>query len=340
MTRLLRFSSVPGLSSALAFSCVLALVAGCGGSTPEPQTQPSNGGADPVLEDEQPKGVAAASSPEVQQGIDAIQAEDYAHAKEVLKGAVAKAPDDPQAAFYLGVALAGLGENDEAMAQMRRALELKKDFTEASINYSALLLDSGHADEALAAAEAGLAHAPKDASLLQNKGLALFDLGRNEDAVPVLEQAVAAAEQDEGLRFTYAQALLASGATDRALEQLDKLAQSDTLEVLASVADQYGRAKAFDRCVTTLDKAIAKKEAGELYVRRGLCKHDDKDEAGAKSDFDKAIELDPKSPKGYYYLGQSLKALKDKKGAKKAFQKVIELDPDGKLGAAAKDAMK
>jgi tetratricopeptide (TPR) repeat protein len=238
------------------------------------------------------------------------------------------------------VALAGLGESDEAIAQMRRALELKPDFTEASINYSALLLDTGRVEEALGVVEAGLKHAPKDRSLLQNKGLALFDLGRNEEAAPVLEQAVSSAEDDEGLRFVYAQALLASGATDQALQQLDKLAGSETLEVLASVADQYGRAKAFDRCVTTLDKDIAKQQASELYVRRGLCKHDKEDEAGAKTDFEKAVEIEPGSAKGYYYLGQSLKALKDKKGAKKAFQKVLELDPEGKLGAAAKDAMK
>lgn len=315
----------------------VVLASGCGGAQPEPAA-PSNA-SDPVLEDE-PVGVAEASSPEVQQGIDAIQAEDFARAKEVLEGAVAKAPDDPQAAFYLGVALAGLGETEPAIAELRRALELKKDFTEASINYSALLLDSARSEEALGAAEAGLVHAPKDPNLLQNKGLALFDLGRHEEAAPVLGQVVAAAEDDEGLRFVYAQALLAAGSTEQALQELDRLAQSETVEVLASVADQYGRAKAFDRCVTTLDRALAKQEAGELYVRRGLCKHDKDDEVGAKADFEKAVELEPQSPKGYYYLGQSLKALNDKKGAKKAFQKVIELDSGGKLAEAAKDAMK
>lgn len=320
----------------LCSSYVVLLLWGCGGSASEPRTPPP---AEPGLSDE-PEGVAAASSPEVQQGIDAIQAQDFEGAKAVLESAIAKTPDDPQAAFYLGVALAGLGETDGAMTQMRRALELKKDFTEASINYSALLLDSGRAEEALGAAEAGLTHAPKDASLLQNKGLSLVDLGRNEEAVPVLEQAVSAAGDDEGLRFTYAQALLASGATDKALTELDQLANSESVEVLASVADQYGRAKSFDRCVTTLDKALAKQEASELYVRRGLCKHDKEDEAGAKTDFSKAVELDPESAKGYYYLGQSLKALKDVKAANQAFQKVVELDPNGKLAAAAKEAMK
>src|SRR5690606_37865213 len=124
--------------------------------------------------------------------------------------------------------------------------------------------------------------------------------------------------------------LIASGATDKGLAELDKLAGSESVEVLASVADQYGRAKAFDRCASTLDRALGKQQAAELFVKRGLCKHDNKDEAGAKADFEKAIELEPTSAKGYYYLGQSLKAMKDKKGAKKAFQKVIELEPNGK----------
>jgi tetratricopeptide (TPR) repeat protein len=175
--------------------------------------------------------------------------------------------------------------------------------------------------------------------LQQNKGLALFDLGRAKEAAASLEPVVAASD-DPSLRFVYAQALLEAGSTEQALAELDRLAGSDSLEVLASVADQYGRAKAFDRCITTLDKAIGIEGASELYVRRGLCKHDKQDEKGAKADFEKAIELDPNSAKGHYYLGKSLQALKDPKGAKKAFQKVVELDPDGKLGAAAREAMK
>jgi Flp pilus assembly protein TadD len=322
------------LSSAIL--CAVSLLVACGGGQPEPVAPTDT--TDPPLEDEGEGGVLAASSPEVQQGIDAIQAEDFAGAKTVLEHAVEKTPEDPQAVFYLGVALAGLGEVNPAVAQMKKALELKKDFTEASINYSALLLDLGKPEQALEAADAGLLHAPKDSSLLQNKGLSLFDLGRNEEAAKVLAE-VAPASEDEGLRFVYAQALLASGSTDPALVELDKLAQSESVEVLASVADQFGRAKAWDRCISTLDRAVGKQQAAELFVKRGLCKHDNGDEKAAKADFEKAIELEPTSAKGYYYLGQSLKALKDKKGAKKAFEKVVELDPNGKLAAAAKEAM-
>src|SRR5690606_11672900 len=135
----------------------------------------------------------------------------------------------------------------------------------------------------------------------QNKGLALFDLGRAQEAAAALEP-VASASEDPSLRFVYAQALLAAGSTERALAELDRLAESESVEVLASVADQYGRAKAFERCIRTLDKAIGIEGAGELYVRRGLCKHDSKDEKGAKADFEKAIEVEPNSPKAYYYL--------------------------------------
>lgn len=332
---LVRLASVGLLSTGLVS---IGLLAACGGSTPEATTPDSDPGTDdPLLEDE-PEGVAPASSPSVQQGIDAIQAGEFAEAKAALEKAVKDAPDDPQAAFYLGVAQASLGETDAALTQMRRALELKPDFTEASINFSALLLDAGKAEEAVAAADEGLKHAPDDSSLLQNKGLALFDLGRQPEAASILEKAVAKAPDNEELRFAYAQSLMASDQEQKAMVQLEKLNQSSSVEVLASIADLFGRAAAWEQCIGALDRAIEQQPAAELQVKRGLCKHGKQDEDGAKADFEAAIQTDPKSPKGHFYLGQNLKARGANKEAKAAFKKAAELDPDGKLGQAAKKA--
>jgi Tfp pilus assembly protein PilF len=324
----------PDRWAALAVGSALALALGCGGSAAEPVT-PANDSPEDLLADE-PEGAEQASSAEVQKGIDAIAAEDFAGAKALLSKAVATDPKDAQAVFYLGVAETGLGENDAAIGHWRTALELDPKLAEAALNLSALLLDQEKFDEALAAAEKGLAAAPNDTGLLQNKAMALLMTGKEAAAAPLFGKVVAQKPDDEGLRFMYAQALLAAGNSDEAKTQLDTLAGSKDVAVLASVADLFGRLKTWGGCIKALDGAIAQQSAAELFVKRGLCKHGKKDEDGAKADFEKAIEIEPSSIEGHFYLGHNKKARGDKKGAKAAFKKAAELDPDGKMGKAAK----
>lgn len=310
-------------------------VSGCGGAA-KPAESPAAEPSDAALLEDEPGAAAAASSAEVQQGIDAINAEDFQRAKQLLAPAVAAAPKDAQAVFYLGVAESALGETDAAVQHLKTALELDPKLTEASLNLSALLLDAGSHAEALEAADQGLKAAPADVGLLQNKALALSGLGRPAEAAELYAKVLEQRGADEGLRFMYAEALLAAKQPDVAATQLEKLTASDNQEVLASVADLLGRLKRWDGCISALDRAIGKGEASELFVKRGLCRHGKEDEAGAKTDFEKAIALDPKSAKAYFYLGHNLTARGDKKGAKKAFAKVIELDPTGPFGKAAK----
>ena len=101
----------------------LALAA-CAGSTPPPVEAPPPSLAD----DPEPAAsvpateTAKASSKQVEQGIAAIKAQDFAKAKTLLSAARQEAPKDPQAAFYLGVALEGLSDATAASAAYKDAL--------------------------------------------------------------------------------------------------------------------------------------------------------------------------------------------------------------------------
>ncbi len=318
---------------------LLACVSACGGSSGEPATANDAEASPEELLGDEPDQAVPASSADVQKGIDAIKAEDFATAKDVLTAAVESHPEDPQAVFYLGVAESALGEVEPAIEHLQKALELDPKLSDAALNLSALLVDQERYDEALQAADKGLAVAPNDTGLVQNKALSLLMTDKAAEAVPLLKQVVEKKADDEEMRFMYAQALLTAGDEAAAKAELDTLASSKDRAVLASVADMLGRQKEWGGCIKALDNAIAQEEAGELYVKRGLCKHGKKDEDGAKADFQRAIELDPKSPKGHFYLGHNLRGRGDKKGAKAAFAKAAELDPEGKLGAAARDAI-
>jgi Tfp pilus assembly protein PilF len=315
---------------------LLGAVTACGGAQEPPKT--ADDSPENILADE-PQGAAPASNAEVQKGIDLLSNQDFAGAKAILQKAVEQDSKDSQALFYLGVAESGLGETDAAIGHLQQALQLDPKLVEAALNLSALLLDKERFDEALSVADQGLASAPNDTGLIQNKAMALLLSGKEADAAPLLAQIVEKKADDDGLRFMYAQALVAAGDETRAKEQLGKLAASKDREVLASAADLLGRLKSWDDCAKALTGAIAIEPASELYVKRGLCLHGKDDEAGAKADFDKAIELDPKSAKAHFYLGHNLRAKGDKKGAKAAFKKVVELEPSGQMSDAAKAAI-
>lgn len=322
--------------AAFVTAAALALSA-CGGSAPPPAT-PSE---PPSLADDDQAasaGPAAPSSSKVKEGMDAIQAQDFAKAKTALAAAVKETPKDPQAWFYLGVAVEGLGDGKEAATDYGQALKLDPKLTEASTNLSGVLLDSGDAAGARAAAEAGLKVAPKSPALLRNLAVAL-DAADDKGAIAAFKAAVAAAPKDHEVRYLYAESLVRFKDESGAIAELKPLMAGDDVAVLASVARLLGKLRAFDDCVTTLGNAIAKKDVAELRVQRGICQHGKKDDKAAEADFVAAAAADPKFAPAHYYLGQHKRAQGDMKAAKAELQKAAELDPKGGVGLAAKKAL-
>lgn len=308
----------------------------CAGAAQEPTTPHDPDPAD-LLADE-PEAAAAPSGPEVAEAVEKIKEEDFQGAKAVLEP-LAGGSDDPQLFYYLGVAQANTGEVDAATKSLSRALELQPNFTDASLNLAAFLLDLGRPDEALTAVEAGLKHAPGDPALLENKAFALMSRGDAAAAAHIYADLTKNRPNDEQLRFTYAQALADASKSEEAAQQLKMLKSSKDIAVLNSVADAFGRLHKYPDCIAAADAAIAIAQKSELYVRRGVCKGSNEDDAGAQADFKQATVADPSSATAHYYLGRSL-SKKDKAAAKAAFKKAVELAGDNaKLKSAAENAL-
>jgi Flp pilus assembly protein TadD len=320
-----------------ALSYVWLTLAACGG--PPPPTSADN---PPPLDEpdaKKPKqdAVVAPSSELVKQGMDAIQKQDFAAAKKVLAEAVAKDPNDPQAAFYYGVSMDGLGDTPGAMTAYKKALELDPKLVEAAVNLSGAQYEQKDAAGALATADKGLKASPKSPELLVNRALSLEALGKKDEAMAAYGAATKARPDDAQLRITYAEYLAAAGKRDDALTELRAVQNVDDPTLLAALGVRFGRLKAFPDCVAALDKAIKLKDSADLHTRRGVCRHDFGDDGGAQADYDAALKLDANFAPAYYYLGRHLEK-KDKKKALEALERAQKLDPLGPIGKQAKEA--
>jgi len=322
-----------------AFSAFASVCLALACSENPPPTTPDN---PPPLDDAPPAkpkqdAVVAPSNELVKEGMDAIQKQDFAAAKKVLSDAVVKDAKDPQAAFYLGVAMDGLGDVQGAIAQYKKALALDPKLVEAAVNLSGAQFEQKDAAGALATAEQGLKANPKSPELLVNRALSLEALGKKDEAMGAYAAAVKARPDDAQLRITYAEYLAAAGKRDDALTELRAVQNVEDPTLLAALGVRFGRLKAFPDCVAALDKAIKLKDSADLHTRRGVCRHDFGDDAGAQADYDAAIKLDDKFAPAYYYLGRHLEK-KDKKKALDSLDKAQKLDPSGPIGKQAKEA--
>jgi Tfp pilus assembly protein PilF len=325
---------VPSTFSASLGLLGLLVLAACGGSPPPPAEAPP-----PPLDSPAPTAPAAgqtekASSAKVAQGIDAIKAQDFAKAKSLLTEARTEAPKDPQAAFYLGVALEGLSDGAGATSAYKDALALDPKLTEASVNLSALLLDAKDAAGALSVAEGGLKTAPKQPDLLLNRALALEAAGKKEESLKAYGAAAAAAPDNVDLHIAYAELLTAAKDDKAALEQLRAVSSTEDPKELAKLAQKFGRLHAFADCIASLDKAIKATDTPDLHVRRAVCRHEQKDDAGAVSDYEAALKLDDKFAPAHYYFAQHI-CPTDKKKAAEHFKKAADLGGDTDLGKHA-----
>jgi Flp pilus assembly protein TadD len=279
-----------------------------------------------------------ASSSKVQAGIDAIQRRDFDEAKKVLSEARSEAPKDPQAAFYLGVALEGSSDRKGAEKAYRDALGLDPKLTDASANLSALLYDEARAADALPVIDDALKFAPKHPDLLVNRALVLQALGNRDEALKAFAQAVEVRPDAPDLRLSYAELLESSGRNSQALEQV-RAVKTDDPQLLAAASQLFGKLKAPADCVAVLDRALKSSPTAALQVRRGVCRHEAGDDAGAQADYEAALTLEPRFAAAHYYLGMHFKEKADKKNASLHLQKAIELDPEGGVGKRAKQAL-
>jgi Flp pilus assembly protein TadD len=319
-----------------------ALIFGCGGGDSQAEDPSSvRLDADPPLSDDGAQRGAAGT--DLQRGKAYLEEGKLPEAKDHLEKARAKDPKSVEAAFYLGLAKEKLGDKAGAEQSYKDALKLDPKLAEAAGNLTALYLeDPARADEAIKILKETLAKVPKDTALMTNLAYA-YGLKKDvENASKQYEAIIAGGGAGVEVRLAYGQLLLDAKQKERAAEQFKKGAEvaDKDAPMLITLGLLLGQAGAFGDCVRAFDKAIAlKADHPESYVRRGICRHELKDEAGARADYEAAIKIKPDFAAAHYYLGVSWMMDKNYPTAKAELTKASTLAGESELGKRARQKL-
>jgi Flp pilus assembly protein TadD len=318
-----------------AWATLLALAA-CAGTDPPREPQLT---ADPPIGSTSADEGAART--ELQRGVAFIKLEKYDEAKAHLELAMKSHPN-AEAAFYLGVAREKTTDRAGAEAAYKEALKLDGRFAEAAANLAALYLDDPpRPDDAIGVLKEAIAKVPGDVRLLSNLAYAYGLKGDVENSSKQYEAALAKGD-DPQIRFAYGVMLVEAKQPDKAAVELRKALEGtkDDPPLLVTLGRMLGAAKAYGDCVKAFDRALKLKATDpEWFVRRGTCRHELKDEAGARADFEQAIKVDPKFAAAHYYLGLSLLSEKKLQSATAELEKAEKLGAGTPIGKSAKDKL-
>lgn len=326
------------LRTSIALGILSIVVVGC--SPPPPPEEP-------VLTADPPVGGAeglaqGTANTELQRAIAYIKNSKFEDAKKHLEVALTEKPDHAEANFYMGVATEMLGDKKAAEGFYKKAIDKDPALLDAATNLAALYLeDPARPDEAIPVLSKALEKAPDDPSLNQNLAIAYGLKKDYANAAKAYDKALSKGENAQ-MRFEYGALMFEANEMPKAAEQLGKAIPGiKDAQTLVLMARMLGRAEAYADCVRAFDAAIATKNEPEWLVRRGACKHELKDEAGARADYEAATKADPKFVAGYYYLGMSYAMdKKSRASAIQALQTAAKLGEGTELGKKAKEKLK
>ena len=240
-------------------------------------------------------------------------------------------PDHRDALHFLGVLSHQRGDNEAAVALMRRALALGDEDPALHANLGVALKGCGELDAAVAAYRRALALAPDYPEAHNNLGIALFQQGLVDDAIAHYRAALGARPGYAEAHFNLAVALRRQGKLEEALTAcqaaIDRRSRyADALHGLAGLQMQLKR---HDDAAATYRRYLAERP-GDLAAIKSLGEAlmAARRDAEALSVYATALESYPEDAELLNNLGVALMAEERVEEAVVAFRAAIERKPD------------
>ena len=169
------------------------------------------------------------------------QGGEYGQAIELFERADATAPGDGSFAYSAAQIALASGARDDAIARLRRVVQLHPELAGARNDLAFRLAEDGKdLDLALSLAEQAKRRSPTP-DVLDTLGFVRLQRGEAKEAVAVLEQAVAADPNSASIRYRLASALQKAGDTERARSTFEQALALGDFPEAAAAREQLAR---------------------------------------------------------------------------------------------------
>ncbi|HEX6303611.1 MAG TPA: tetratricopeptide repeat protein, partial [Anaerolineales bacterium] len=231
----------------------------------------------------------------------ALQANDAKVALHQSQSALKLEPDHADALYIKARALNLLGQREEALSVLDRAIALAKDPLPLKLEQVELLESSQGSAAAMAALQKLANQYPQEAAVLVPLANALAQAGRREEAITTAQQALRC-------------------------ENLENKARAQQLFLLGTLLRQSGQ---LDQAIYQLNEAVRlDPEHVDIYLALGDTYQDRREHSQALETYQKAIEVAPRNPEPYYQAGILLRESHDYPGAEDMLRRAANLAHD------------
>jgi putative PEP-CTERM system TPR-repeat lipoprotein len=259
----------------------------------------------------------------------AYQQKDLKQARSLLQQVLLVVPTNVQALQLAGAVELQLNAPVQAEVHLSKALQLVPDLPVARRFLVVTYLRAGQTAKALETLLPGLSRENVDPELLSIAGEAYLLNGDVNKAEEYFAKAAAHSPDDARKRTSLAIMHLMAGAVDSAFVDLKNIAASDagTTADMALVSAHLRR-QDYDKALKAID-GLEKKQPGKplAAVLRGRTLLAKRDASGARTSFERAVELDPL----FFPAVASLAALdlmeKKPDDSRKRFEALVSKDP-------------
>jgi tetratricopeptide (TPR) repeat protein len=246
-----------------------------------------------------------------------------AESEAAFKEAISWKPNDPQGHFWYGKVLFDLGKADNAVTELKTALQ--NDAADPDANYElARALRDG--SEALQYAERAVKERGGYTAALVKQAELLAGLGRSADARKAAEAAVKTGVNDASIHLALGNVALAESKPDEAMAEANKalaiMANSSDAKLL--VADAYAAKKEIDLAVEQYQASygLDHTDPEPLVHASNACRVNGRI-TSAKAFGDKATKEFPTWGPAWVAFGDALAADKEPTQAKAAYEKAL-----------------
>lgn len=248
-----------------------------------------------------------------QQAVDQYDKKDFKESVEYSTSALEKNPKNDSAYMLRGSAYMNMDNNEKAMADFNRAIELRADLPASYDLRGVCNLRSNKPEEAIKDFDMALSLDPNYTQSYFNRGIAYSRMGDSSNAMRDLKSAESRGFKEPELYVVLSDIHVEAGEYDKGLEIISKAVEMNPNHpsIYAQRAITYGKAGEYEKAYKDFDKALELglrteglyRSRGSIFWRQGKI-------GEAAKNIKSAIELKPDE----LYLGIWLYILEARQG--------------------------